>query len=187
MHFVIPILADASSARELWELGSFKATIAATLITIGSAVVTGGFAVLQWRKELRWKQAELARTLLDEIFDYDPSNDAWRMVDGKEIYKDGKGNEYRINMGLVRQALPTPWADDRGGQDVYIRWCFDALLYYLERLEQSVQINLVRMEDLTAPTSYYIELMAKDKKLFRDYAELIRFHGAVAFMNRFPE
>ncbi len=60
MHLVIPILAATSSARDLCELGSFKATVAAALITLGSAVVTGGLAVWQWRKELRWKQAELA-------------------------------------------------------------------------------------------------------------------------------
>jgi hypothetical protein len=125
--------------------------------------------------------------LLDGIFDYGPSNDAWRMVDGEKIYEDDKGNEYHINMDLVRQALPKPWNDDRRGPDLYVRWCFDALFYYLERLEQSVKIKLVRIEDLATPTSYYIALMANDKKLFRDYAELIRFHRAIAFMNRFPE
>lgn len=187
MHFITPILADVSSAKELWELWSFKAAVVTTLITIMSAVATGGFAVWQWRRELRWKQAELARTMLDEIFDYGPSNDAWRMVDGEESYKDEKGVEYRITMDQVRRGLPKPWNNDAAGPDVYIRWCFDALFYYLERLEQSVQIKLVCMEDLAAPTSYYIALMAKDKKLFQDYAALIRFNGAVAFMERFPE
>jgi hypothetical protein len=108
------------------------------------------------------------------------------MVDGEEIYKGDKGNEYHISMDFVRRALPTPWSDERAGPDVYVRWCFDALLYYLERLEQSVQIKLVRFEDLSASTSYYVDLMAKDKKLFQEYAEHIRFKGAVAFMDRFP-
>ncbi len=141
----------------------------------------------QREQELRWKQAELARQMLDEIFDYGPSNDAWRMVDDEEAYKDDKGNQYRINMDQVRRALPKPWSDECSGPDVYVRWCFDALFYYLERLEQSVRIKLVRIEDLTASTSYYIELMAKDKKLFQDYAKLIHFNGAIAFMERFPE
>lgn len=191
MHSIFTSLAEINAAnnplRDLWEMLSFKATVAVALITLGSGVITGGFAVWQWRKEYRWKQAELARKLLDEIFDYDPSNDAWRMVDGEENYKDNNGNPFRVSMDDVRRALPTPWNDDSGGRDVYIRWCFDALLYYLERLEQSVQIRLVRIEDLAASASYYIALMANDKKLFQDYAELIRFHGAVTFMNRFPE
>lgn len=153
MHWIIPILAEVSSAKDLWELWSFQAVVAATLITLVSAVVTGGFAVWQWRKELRWKQAELARILLDEIFDYGPSNDAWRMVDGEKLYKDDQGNEYHITMDLVRQALPKPWNDERSGSNLYVRWCFDALFYYLERLDQSVKIKLVRIEDLTAPTA----------------------------------
>lgn len=178
------------SIKDLWEVRSFQVAVFSAIFTAFTGFLAAWWAVWVWRRDLRWKQAELARTLLDEIFDYGPSNDAWRMVDGEETYSDEKGNIYVINMDLVRQALPKPWNEDRGGLEVYVRWCFDALLYYLERLEQSVQIKLVRIEDLTAPTSYYIALMAKDekdKKLFHDYAELIRFHGAIAFMNRFPE
>ena len=48
----------------------------------------------QRAEELRWKQAELARTLLDEIFDFAPSNDALRMVDGEVDYKDENGNVF---------------------------------------------------------------------------------------------
>ncbi|MBI4660018.1 MAG: hypothetical protein HY735_14350 [Verrucomicrobia bacterium] len=144
--------------------------------------------VLQREQELRWKQAELARIMFDGIFDYDPSNDAWRMVDGEEEgYKNSRGNEYRINMDLVRQALPAPWSDERGGPEVYVRWCFDALFYSLEQIEHSVQLGILRFEDLEAPAAYYVALMTKDKKLFQDYAELIRFRRAVQFMERFPE
>jgi hypothetical protein len=182
------------------------------MATVFGAIWTAVWAVGQWRQEatwrrqdqqkeletrraelaqreieLRWKQAGLAREMLDEIFDYGPSNNAWRMVDGEEDYSDDKGNSYRIDMNLVRRALPQPWNDDCGGPDVYVRWCFDALLYYLERLEQSLQIAIVRLDDLAAGVTYYIALMAKDKKLFRDYAKLICFNGAIAFMERFPE
>jgi hypothetical protein len=200
---ILPFVAEVSGKP--WETLSFKAAIFSAIFTVLAGICAGIWAVIVWRKEalwrredhaaevnqreveLRWKQAELARQLLDEIFDYGPSNDAWRMVDGEEAYKDNDNNEYRIGMDLVRRALPKPWNDDSHGPEVYVRWCFDALLYYLERLEQCVQIKLVRFEDLAASTSYYIKLMAKDKKLIQDYAEAIGFHGAVTFMNRFPE
>lgn len=200
---ILPFIAQASGSP--WESLSFKAAAFSAIFTAVGGICAGVWAVVVWRREarwrredreaelkqrqeeLRWKQAELARQLLDDIFDYGPSNDAWRLVDGEEVYKDEKGNEYRINMDMVRRALPKPWSDECAGPEVYIRWCFDALLYYLERLEQSVQIELVRFEDLAASTSYYIDLMAKDKQLFQDYAELIRFNRAIAFMNRFSE
>ena len=66
-------------------------TRAGGVVAIMSAVLTGGFALFQWKKDLRWKQAELARSMLDEIFDYPPSDDAWRMVDGEMDYKDSNG------------------------------------------------------------------------------------------------
>jgi len=199
---ILPIIAEA--AGNPWETLSFKAAVYLAIFTILAGICAGIWAVVVWRREaewrredhaaelkqraeeLGWKQAELARTLLDEIFDYGQSNDAWRMVDGEKKYKDGD-NEHHITMDLVRQALPKPWHDGSGGTNLYVRCCFDALFYYLERLEQPVKSNLVRFEDLSAPITYYISLMAKDKKLFLEYAELIRFHGAVAFMNRFPE
>jgi len=67
----------------------------------------------QREQELRWKQAELARNMFDAIFDYPPSNDAWRMVDGEEDgYDDGRGQRFRISMAMVRHALPAPWSDE---------------------------------------------------------------------------
>jgi hypothetical protein len=194
-----------TEAKGPWETASFQAAVFSAIFTILAGIVAGVWAVITWQREakwrredheadlqqrkeeLRWKQAELARDLLDDIFDYSPSNDAWRMVDGEESYKDAEENKFQIDMVHVRRALPKPWNDERGGPDVYVRWCFDALFYYLERLESSLKLELVRMEDLTASASYYIALMATDKKLFEDYAKVIRFPGAIAFMERFPE
>jgi hypothetical protein len=144
--------------------------------------------LVQREQELRWKQAELAREMLDAIFDYPPSNDAWRMVDDEEDgYKDSQGRPHRINLDLVRKALPKPWGDEHGGPGVYVRWCFDALFYYLEQIERALQLGILRFEDVDAAASYYIALMAKDKNLFEKYAEVIRLKGAAGFMNRFPE
>ncbi len=186
---ITPILADA--VHDYWEILSFK-------VAVFSAICTGAWAVWLWRKDYRWKQAELARTLLDEIFDYKPSDVAWRIVDGETAFKIKK-METEITMDDVRRALRV--ARNEAGQeallddvdaekrrkDDYIRWCFDALFYYLERLEQSCEIKVVRFDDLLASASYYMKLMAKDKELFEKYAEFIHLRRAVAFMKRFPE
>jgi hypothetical protein len=203
---MIPILAQAAatSATDKWEHYSFVATVFA-------AIWAAVWAIRQWKREsqwrrqdqekerqakheelaqrkqeLRWKQAELARKMTDAIFDYPPSNDAWRMVDGEIRYKED-GNEMQIDMALVRGALPKPWSDECGGPQVYARWCFDALFYYLEQLEHALQLDILNFEDLEASASYYVSLMAEDKKLFQDYAELIGFRRAVAFLERFAD
>ncbi len=166
-------------------------TRAGGVVAIISAVLTGGFALFQWKKDLRWKQAELARSMLDEIFDYPPSDDAWRMVDGEMDYKDSNGASYTITMADVRAALPQKPSGSWGespGTHVYIRWCFDALLYYLERLELSLEIEIIEFRDIRASVLYYVSLMAKsDKELYLTYARTIGFDGAVAFLDRFSE
>ena len=144
--------------------------------------------LVQREQELRWKQAKLARTMLDGIFDYPPSNDAFRLVDGETVgYKNSRGKSYDIEMSLVRESLPGKWNEDSESPQDYVRWCFDALFYVLEQLEHSVQLGILRFEDLEAPLAYYFALMAEDKKIFQDYAERIRFHRAVLLMERFPE
>lgn len=194
----------AASGTDPWKHYSFIATVFA-------AIFAAVWALKQWRdetaqrredqkaeletrraelkqrdKDLRWKQARLAREMMDAIFDYKPSNDAWRMVDSEQAYKY-KGNSYTINMNDVRRALPEPWSDDCSGSPVYIRWCFDALFYYIEQIEHALKLDILRFEDLEASASYYIALMAKDKKLFHEYVKLIRLNRALAFMDRFPE
>jgi hypothetical protein len=99
---LIATAAEASAKGWNWDL----VTHVAETVTIFSAVLTGAFALYQWRKDLRWKQAELARTMLDEIFDYPPSDDAWRMVDGETNYKTSEGIAYTITIADVRAALP---------------------------------------------------------------------------------
>jgi hypothetical protein len=203
----VPIL--ATSGTDPWEHWSFVATIFA-------AIWAAVWAVKQFRdetarrrtdqekereskqadlrhaeQELRWKQAKLARKMMDAIFDYDPSNDAWRMVDGEEQgYKDSQGNQYHITIGMVDHALRVPWTDDSGGPEVYVRWCFDALFYYLEQIEHSIQLGHLRFEDVEASAGYYVALMGKNgelKERFQKYAEVIRFRRAVQFLEGFPD
>jgi hypothetical protein len=164
---------------------------------------------LQRDQELLWKQAELARKLLDDIFDYRPSDDAWKMVDeettfvvgGKSSFSpDLKKRKIEIKKEHIKQALEL----NKGKTDLmvvlkdpddeeyqirikYVRWCFDALFYYLERLEQSIEVNVVRFGDLKSPASYYIAKMSGEKEIYQNYAEFISFHGAVKFMERFSE
>ena len=186
---ITPILADA--VHDFWEIASFK-------VAVFGAIAAALWAVWQWRRDYRWKQAELARTLLDEIFDYKPSDVAWRIVDGETTFKIKK-KETEITMDDVRRALRVARNDageealledaneERRRKDEYVRRCFDALFYYLERLEQSCEIKVVRFDDLLASASYYINLMAKNDELFEKYAEFIQLGRAVAFMKRFPQ
>jgi hypothetical protein len=197
MHTTIMFFAEAVETP--WETRSFEAAVFLAIFTMLAGISAGFWAVWQWRTEHRWKQAELARTLLDEFFKAKPTHDAWRMVDNERHYIDREGNKLNITMDDVRRALRLERdqndeeklledADENiWRKDAYIRWCFDSLFYYLERLEQSHNIKVVQFDDLLTPTTYYISLMAKDKKLFKMYAEFVGFDRAVKFMEQIIE
>ncbi|MCI0538423.1 MAG: hypothetical protein L0Z50_24720, partial [Verrucomicrobiales bacterium] len=195
---------------------SFKAAVFSAIFAVLAGICAGVWAVVVWRREaiwrredheaelhqrdqeLQWKQAELARQLLDDIFDHRPSEDAWDMVDGETEFKDLDGKNLEISKADIKRALKLTIVagkpvlldganEEEQREEKYVRYCFDALFYYLERLERSLTIKVVRFDDLVAPTGYYITLMSDDKSLFEEYSRFIGFDGAIAFMNRFPE
>jgi hypothetical protein len=116
--------------RDYFEVLAFKATAATACVTVIFGLATGGWAVWLWRRDYRWKQAELARRLLDDIYEYELSNAAWGMVDGKTHFQ-GKQGEVIVNMDDVRRALRLPLQDGRNEsaryKNLFIRECFDAL------------------------------------------------------------
>jgi hypothetical protein len=207
---ITPFLAQA-----LANLSSEIAVFSA-IFTVFGGICAGVWAVVVWRREatwrredreaelkqrkeeLRWKQAELARQLLDDIFDFAPSRNAWDMVDGITEFKNDADQEIEVNEGDIKRALELTMVEGQLAlrnshdekarrEEKFIRDCFDALFYYIERLERSLRIKVVHFDDLSAPSGYYINLMAARKMLFKRYAEFIGFDGAIAFMERFPE
>jgi len=112
MTAILPLVAQTAPGGGGWDTASLVAAIG-VMVTVLIACVTGAWAVFTWKKEseskrasldrqlkhreevLRWKQAELAREMLDEIFDYTPSDEAWRMVDGGTTYKDRESAQSR--------------------------------------------------------------------------------------------
>jgi hypothetical protein len=182
----------------VWEENSFKAAVFGAIATFALGIATGIWGVIVWRKDYRWKQAELARKLLDELYEYERSNAAVELIDGTTHFVTSEG-KFRATRGDMQEALAMEittegekrlrvYADEQQHPHlVFIRKCFDGLFYYLERFEQSCEIKVVVFEDLRASTSYCVKLMAKDKKLFEDYAKFIHYHRAVTFLRRFPE
>src|SRR5262249_45794692 len=156
------------------------------IFTIFAGICAGVWAVAVWRREakwrredrhaellrrnqeLQWKQAELARQLLDEIFDFPPSEGALDMLDGESEFSEfedagakrlkiGKSDiQHALRVGTVagKRSLLDSASEKEQRADKHIRYCFDSLFYYLERLERSVATNVVRFEDLLASSGY---------------------------------
>jgi|SRR5215204_4224341 len=173
------------TAQETVELISKVVAIVGGLTAAFLAIWQAGQNLKQRKRELRWKQAELGKKIIDEIFDYQPSRDALLMVEGrKRHYKITEGDSEVIVYPEIISALRLEVSNNRRRQ-IYIQDGFDSLFYYLDRIEHFLGINLITFDDVRNPMEYYARKMAKDKKVFLDYINTINYKGAAEFLNRF--
>lgn len=166
----------------------------AKLITTWVGIATGVVAILtfflsinQRRKELRWKQAELARKLLDELFADADAAQGFYMLDGVQYpYKDF--NEQLISVRpedvvtTVRKVLVKGRLDEK---ETKILFCLDSLLYFLNRIENSLQSELILFQDISTPCEYYVGLIARHKDTFSRYMNSIGYISLLRFCERF--
>jgi predicted peptidase len=64
---------------------------------------------------------------------------------------------------------------------------FDALFYYLERIENYLKCEFTTFEDIRSPLDYYVILLSKNKVVFEQYLKEIKHQNALDLLERFPE
>jgi hypothetical protein len=99
--------------------------------------------------EHRWRQANAARELLTDIHDHPHAAAAVRMLDWGEKWQHyglPSGLRASINLAVAKTALDDAMSEDESY--LYVRECFDWLLYYFDRLGQYVESDFVLLEDV---------------------------------------
>lgn len=136
-------------------------------------------------KELRFKQAQMGKQIIEEMFDDEAAGNALLMIDFDQRSFDlGSRKKSIITRDDVLQALnPLNKHEDR--KTVFIRECFDGLFYFLDRIEHFVTIGLTTFEDVAVPIKYYATMMSKHKSILVKYIQLTQFERAHIFLNRF--
>ncbi len=123
-------------------------------------------ALEQSQLELRWKQAEAAKKLLDEMLTDTRAVAAMKMLDWNDL-------EFEVKPGLKLtiweheyvKALRTSnlkFTD----KEAYIRDCFDSLFYFMAMIEHYAHSELVRLEDVAFPLDYYMKIINKNRAVF---------------------
>lgn len=176
-----------------WQLFAWQAAVVAALVAAIAALVKGFWALWQQRKELRWKQAELARALTDKWFSWQGSNVALRMVDeGAGSYTvDGYGTSEVYPASDIPRALAVVGSRENWQSvsntdtDRLIRKSFDVLLYSFERVQHSVQIGVAQREDFAAPAEYYVKQLSRFYFPIATYLEYVGFARAKEFLESF--
>ena len=161
-----------NASRIEW-VGKYAAIISAL---VAATVGIGQYrrAVSQSVRELEWKQAEMARTLVNGMM-ADEGWQAMTMLDWEE------GRDYELTPGTKVHILPrdVPVAIEaslrangpqRTETQRFITDRFDRFLFRVSQLQAAVRSGLVRKEDVRFPLEWYVEKrICRHKKLLLAY------------------
>lgn len=163
----------------------------ATLIAVIGGLIAAFKAIDEMRLnreqrkiELRWRQAKLAKEILDSATGNDYFNTAMFMLDvSGRRYKIDEGKMERISYEEIIEALKDE-GQNFSAKPVYIRDCFDYFLFYMNLIEQAVESNLILIDDIRYPFSFYAKKMINDRQVFEEYMRKNEFCGALNFLKR---
>lgn len=136
-------------------------TVAYLVASVGG-LCAALWAVYQWHVsvkqrevEHRWRQAEVGRQLIGQLFDDDSdAGDALEIVDKqRDDVKMPDGSVTTVTEDDITKALTN--TSDSCPTSREIRRRFDALFYHLERFQHMIDIGLITREDVLNPTQYY--------------------------------
>ncbi len=141
-------------------IGKYAAILSALVAaTVGIANLRRG--VSQSIRELEWRQADMARTMINAMM----KDDGWQamtMLDWEE------GRTYEIAPGTIVRILPTdvPVAIEaslrkngrkRTETQRFITDRYDLFLFQVSQLQGAVRSGLVRKDDVQFPLNWYVE------------------------------
>lgn len=136
-------------------------------------------------QELRWKRANSAKELLDDIHNHELEKNCVRMLD----WCDGPALEYEIAPGQkavisyadVLAALAKNGSESRDGKDAYIRDCFDWFFYRVDRIQHYINRGLIDFEDVRAIFKVYAREISKNWKTYDEFLTFHEYHLARQF------
>jgi hypothetical protein len=165
--------------------------LAAWAVAVVGGLIAAFKAIEEWRNNLRWKQAEMAKTCVDEVNRNPLATAALKMLDWSGLSFDvpGGGKTGQITHEQRRLGLRTANTVFGHGDDgPFIRDAFDALFDGLERLEHFIRIELIRFEDVEPAFHYYVDKLAvpEERVVIDSFVRTYGFELARCFLERFP-
>jgi hypothetical protein len=131
-------------------------------------------------EELRWKQANVAKQLLDELFGHEYSENAVLMLDwnkSKREYVVGD-ESLIISYEDVLTALTKEQSDSLSEKEIYIRECFDFFFYFIDRIKHYININLTNFEDIKAPLKPYAKKINSHREIYYSFMQAQEYEYA---------
>jgi len=172
-------------AKDWSQVGAWAIASIGGVIAAGKAAWEIRRSRIDRETEFRWKRAELAKTVLDEIWNHPSARMALRMLDWTGLtYPRDNQQTGPIKHEMMWDSLRTsgnPFSPD----EQFVRDCFDELFDGFERLEHFLRIHLILFEDIESGLQYYVSLLSKKKQVYQRFLEKYEFRLACALLNRF--
>ena len=160
-------------ANRLEWIGKYAA-ILSTLVAIAVGIGQYRRGVSQSIRELEWRQAEMARTLVNGMM-ADEGWQAMTMLDFEEgrTYEIAPGTKAHIlprDVPVALEAALRATGSQRTETQRFITDRYDRFLFRASQLQAAVRSGLVRHEDVRFPLEWYVEKrMCRHKKLLLAY------------------
>jgi hypothetical protein len=158
------------------------------------SLVKGSLEIRESRKlraeELRWKRANSAKELLDDIHNREFEKNAVHMLDwcgGQAQYEIAPGRKEVISYRDVLAALAKNTAPSPEAKDAYIRDCFDWFFYRVDRIQHYINRGLIDFEDVRDVFRVYARDIKKDWKTYDDFFAYHEYDLARQFFLRWKE
>ena len=182
----------SESTKDIFQVAAWAVAVIAGLVTVWKAVAELKRSTEQRKRDLRWRQAEMAKQFVDEILGHLEARAALKMLDWDGLkYKTSEGETTQPITHQIRRAslrtVNTVFGPDDDGP--FIRDAYDSLFDFLERLEHFIRIDLIRFEDVAPVLKYYVKKMAlhDEREVIKGFLDGYGFTLAAAFLERFPE
>jgi len=126
--------------------------------------------------ELRWKKANSAKELLDDIHNHEPEKSAVHMLDWcdrQAEYEIAVGQRATVSYADVLAALAKNGLEPLDRKDVYIRDCFDWFFYRVDRIQHYIDRGLIDFDDVKTVFRTYAGEIEKHQEI---YDAFLKFH-----------
>ncbi len=160
--------------------------IAGGLLAVFTGLYQFGQSNIQNGRELRWKQAQLAQEMVTKMV----ADDGWKAMEMMDWEDEGReyeinGHKEKVNAQAVYEALEKSESTDK---DRYIIDRLDRAFFLVSQLETAVRSDLVRIEDVRYPLSWYAaKRMCPRKQLFENYMKENAAPETLQFFQRLDE
>lgn len=174
--------------KDIFEMASWSAAVVGGLVAAFAAVHQMKSNIEQRRSELRWRQANAAKEIIDDIHHNDWAKNAVTMLDWSEgnhgcEFKEGKP----VEISYLKDVIPAlqKIQPECSSVEQDIVYCFDWFFYFIDRVEHYIRTSLIEFEDVKEVFKPYNKKIRMHKQVFEDFMSAHSYESASNFWKRY--